>query len=81
RRLNSEWDDLAAEEQASRLRDLGNAANNSAGDLGLLRRRTDEANNSADRPGQGVDSVKGALNGLKGLIATLGISVGAPELL
>lgn len=81
RRLNSEWDDLSAEEQASRLRDLGNAANNSAGDLGLLRRRTDEANNSADRLGQGVDSVKGALNGLKGLIATLGISVGATELL
>lgn len=81
RRLNSEWDDLSAEEQASRLRDLGNAANAGADDLGLLRRRTDEANDSTDRLGKGVDGVKGALNGLKGLIATLGISVGATELL
>ena len=81
RRLNSEWDDLSAEEQASRLRDLGNAANAGADDLGLLRRRTDEANDSTDRLGQGVDKVKGAFNGLQGLLATLGIGVGASELL
>ncbi|MGP4950701.1 tape measure protein [Psychrobacter sp. T6-1] len=81
RRLNSEWDDLSAEEQASRLRDLGNAANAGADDLGLLRRRTDELDDSNDRLGKGVDKVKGAFNGLQGMLATLGIGVGASELL
>lgn len=81
RRLNSEWDDLSAEEQANRLRNLGNAANNSAGDLGLLGRRANEANDSTDKLGRGIEGAKGALDGFKGLLATLGVSVGATELL
>ena len=60
-RLRAEWDDLSAEEQASRLRDLGNAANTGADDLGLLGQRSQETTGA-------FDSMAGSLKKLAALI-------------
>lgn len=48
-RLRDEWDNLSADEQAQRLRDLGNAANQGADDVDILGRNTDQTTNAFDR--------------------------------
>ena len=63
-RLRAEWDDLSAEEQAQRLRDLGNAANTGADDLGLLGQRSEET----------TGSFESMSKSLKKLAALLGIT-------
>ena len=48
-RLRAEWDNLSADEQAQRLRDLGNAANQGADDVDILGRNTDNTTSAFDR--------------------------------
>lgn len=47
--LRNEWDNLSADEQAQRLRDLGNAANQGADDVDILGRNTDQTTSAFDR--------------------------------
>lgn len=48
-RLRNEWNNLSADEQAQRLRDLGNAANQGADDVDILGRNTDNTTSAFDR--------------------------------
>lgn len=48
-RLRDEWDNLSADEQAQRLRDLGNAANQGADDVDILGQNTNETTSAFDR--------------------------------
>lgn len=48
-RLRDEWNNLSADEQAQRLRDLGNAANQGADDVNILGRNTNETTNAFDK--------------------------------
>lgn len=61
-RLRDEWDNLSADEQAQRLRDLGNAANQGADDVDILGRNTDETTSAFDR--------------MKGAVMALGAALG-----
>ena len=63
--LRNEWDNLSADEQAQRLRDLGNAANQGADDVDILGRNTDQTTNAFDR----------MIGTLKTLGALIGITV------
>lgn len=47
--LRNEWDNLSADEQAQRLRDLGNAANQGADDVDILGQNTNETTSAFDR--------------------------------
>lgn len=47
-KLREEWDGLSADEQAKRLRDLAEAANQSAQDMGILGQRVREARDELD---------------------------------
>lgn len=60
-RLRAEWDDLSAEEQAARLRDLGNAANQGADDVDILGQRSEETTSAFDRMKATVLSLAAAL--------------------
>lgn len=80
-RLRDEWDNLSTEEQANQLRNLSNAANRSADDVGLLGRNAEDAGDASDSLGKKVGGLKNALSGLQGLLATLGVTMGASELL
>ncbi|WP_198332382.1 phage tail tape measure protein [Psychrobacter aquimaris] len=48
-RLRDEWNNLSADEQAQRLRDLGNAANQGADDVDILGQNTNETTSAFDR--------------------------------
>ncbi|MDN5665065.1 MAG: phage tail tape measure protein [Psychrobacter sp.] len=48
-RLRAEWDNLSADEQAQRLRDLGNAANQGADDVDILGQNTSDTTSAFDR--------------------------------
>lgn len=48
-KLRNEWDNLSADEQAQRLRDLGNAANQGADDVNILGRNTNDTTSAFDR--------------------------------
>lgn len=48
-RLRDEWDNLSADEQAARLRDLGNAANQGADDVDILGQNTNQTTTAFDK--------------------------------
>jgi TP901 family phage tail tape measure protein len=48
-RLRDEWNNLSADEQAQRLRNLGNAANQGADDVDILGQNTNETTSAFDR--------------------------------
>lgn len=59
--LRNEWDNLSADEQAERLRNLGNAANQGADDVGLLEQQTEDTTSAFDRMKAGVMALAAAL--------------------
>lgn len=66
-RLRDEWNNLSADEQAQRLRDLGNAANQGADDVDILGQNTQEATGAFDRM-IGTLKTLGALIGITFII-------------
>lgn len=60
-RLRDEWNSLSADEQARRLRDLGNAANQGADDVDILGQNTDETTSAFDRMKSTVMALAAAL--------------------
>lgn len=69
-RLRDEWDNLSADEQAARLRDLGNAANQGADDVDILGQNTQEATGAFDRM-IGTLKTLGALIGITFIIGKI----------
>lgn len=59
--LRLEWDNLSADEQAERLRNLGNAANQGADDVGLLENQTENTTSAFDRMRTGLMALAAAL--------------------
>lgn len=68
--LRNEWDNLSADEQAQRLRDLGNAANQGADDVDILGRNTDQTTSAFDRM-IGTLKTLGALIGITFIIGKI----------
>lgn len=69
-RLRDEWNNLSADEQAQRLRDLGNAANQGADDVDILGQNTQEATGAFDRM-IGTLKTLGALIGITFIIGKI----------
>lgn len=69
-RLRNEWNNLSADEQAQRLRDLGNAANQGADDVDILGRNTDNTTSAFDRMKSTVLALGAAL-GITFIIAKI----------
>ena len=59
--LRNEWDSLSADEQADRIRNLGNAANQGADDVGLLEQQTEDTTSAFDRMKTGLLALAAAL--------------------
>lgn len=60
-KLRDEWNNLSAEEQAKRLRDLGNAANQGAEDVGLLEQNTERTTSAFDKFKNAIMAIGAAL--------------------